>query len=214
MKKLFIILVAALFAVSCSDKAEYTTVDPTTPIYTSLSYDTASKFASNAANRAKVYNISGKYIKFTVAYDESVGFYVSAGLCAGDEDANQLDAQIARIEGTDFENLEDIDLLNLPADDQFDMFAVLPDAATPVEGKKDTYVAEEKPAFIIRFQSGDEDSLPIYLAVVMPKITMAVTKTEKETVTSPFGEPDVTIVETYTEVADIYYKQFAGGKWL
>ena len=67
MKKVLSILALALALVACTDKPQWEPAAPSQPLTTSLTLDTAKKFASNSLNRATIYHINGKIIKLSLA---------------------------------------------------------------------------------------------------------------------------------------------------
>lgn len=225
MKKLLIIAVAALVAVSCTDKDQFTPAQEFTPQYVSLSYDTASTLASNASNRCKIYNVGGKYIKFSVvADDESKGtFCVTAGWVGDDSDDNQLAADIA-VFGTKevveeggkevtiirpFTSFEDVDFSQMPEEEEFKAIVSLPvaDVDDPdVKGK--TYAADPASYLVRYFDPDVEGAQPIYFVVLVPEIAMTETITATEVVTTPFGQPEVVLSSTFAEVVTTYIKQY------
>lgn len=219
MKKIILILFAAVAMLCGCAKSASTVAAPDAPKVASLNYDTASTYFKNTGNRATVYDVNGRYVKVTVGAlrDEvtyKADYFITAlpfhelpaplysksatGDQTDDEKEMFIHCMIYKIEGEGYTNVNQVDITAIPEASEFSEYA------EAVEGGA-YYVALFDP----------EGNAHLTFAVVLPSFKKTPYKADVEyDPESPFGGPIIVNEDFETSVITLFYRQFENGKWL
>lgn len=223
------LLAVAALTVSCdkenirqNHKVIYATGDQGKLV--TLSYDNTKKFASNTANRSKIYDIEGLYVKLTLCdngsfdsksplfdpeYDPENPVHLMSAACLNDTDVKDeqlLDAGIVRIteEGQTVEKLKDLEaaIANLLQEDRAEEGA----------GFSPIVELEAGAGYAVKAEVAEGDVR--YFAFVAPIVEVTETPVEEVVDQTPFGEPVTVEVKYSTTAVTIIYNEFTPeGVW-
>lgn len=215
-KFLFIGCLAVMTAVSCdkegigaNHKVKY--ADPADGKLLTLTYDDSQRFSSNTANRAKIYDINGIYVKLTTCVNDDFGDeeydpndpvkLIAAGYCCSDDmkDDQLVDAGILMLtEATDsVGRLSDIKAMVAEI--------IVADAAG--EESAFSYVAPlcKNAGYLVKAQIAED--VVKYFAFVVPQISTTLVPVEEVVERTPFGNDVFATVNYHNFASTIIWSE-------